>query len=77
MDALTLIREFVAGRIGTEPAQVVPQAKLEDVGIDSMMLLELMFEFEDRAGIKLPKDLPLPATVGDLVGQLERLRAGR
>jgi acyl carrier protein len=77
MDVLSLIRDFAAERIGTEPARVVPDARLEEIGIDSMMLLELMFDFEDRAGIKLPKDLPMPATVGELIGQLDRLLAGR
>lgn len=37
------------------------------------MLLELMFEFEDRFGIKLSQDLKAPRTVGGLVTLMDGL----
>ena len=53
MDSIGLIREFLKDRLGVEPDTVVPQAPLADLGVDSLMMLELMFEFEDRFDIKL------------------------
>jgi acyl carrier protein len=75
MDSLTLIREFLDSRLGVSPDKVVPEATLASVGVDSLMMLELVFEFEDRFGITLPKDLKSPKTVGDMVALMERLRS--
>jgi acyl carrier protein len=67
MDSLALIREFLKDRIGVEPEKVVPEAALAELGVDSLLLLELMFEFEDRFDIKLSQDLQPPKTVGEMV----------
>ena len=74
MDSLGLIREFLQDRIGVTPEQVVPEAPLAPLGGDSLMMLELMFEFEDRFGITLSKDLKSPRTVGDMAELMDRLR---
>lgn len=75
MDSLTLIREFLDSRLGVAPDKVVPDATLAALGVDSLMMLELVFEFEDRFGITLTKDLKSPKTVGDMVALMERLRS--
>ncbi|HJV93357.1 MAG TPA: phosphopantetheine-binding protein [Azonexus sp.] len=74
MDSLGLIREFLQDRIGVAPEQVVSEAPLAPLGVDSLMMLELMFEFEDRFGITLSKDLKSPTTVGDMAELMDRLR---
>ena len=75
MDSLTLIREFLENRLGVSPELVVAEAQLNDLGIDSLMMLELMFEFEDRFGITLAKGLKSPKTVGEMVALMDRLRS--
>ena len=75
MDSLALIREFLENRLGVSPTQVVAAAPLNDLGIDSLMMLELMFEFEDRFGITLAKGLKSPKTVGEMVALMDRLRS--
>ncbi len=75
MDSLGLIREFLKDRLGVEPDRVTLEAPLAELGVDSLMMLELMFEFEDRFGIALTKDLKSPKTVGDMVALMERLRS--
>ncbi|HQO29048.1 MAG TPA: phosphopantetheine-binding protein, partial [Accumulibacter sp.] len=39
MDSLLLIREFLHDRLGVAAEEVVPQASLDAVGVDSLMLL--------------------------------------
>lgn len=73
MDSISLIREFLKDRMNIEPEQVVPEAMLADLGVDSLMLLELMFEFEDRFNIKLPEDTATPKTVADMVALTQNL----
>ena len=74
MDSLALIREFLNDRLGVDPATVVSTAALIDLGVDSLMMLELMFEFEDRFGITLAKGLKSPRTVGEMVTLMDSLR---
>ena len=75
MDSIGLIREFLHDRLGITPDSVIPEAPLDDLGVDSLMLLELMFEFEDRFGITLSKDLKSPKTVGEMAVLMDRLRS--
>jgi acyl carrier protein len=77
MDSIDLIRDFLKERLGADPARVVPEALLADLGVDSLMMLELMFEFEDRFGIALDKNMQTPKTVGEMIEAMERLRAGQ
>ena len=74
MESIGLIREFLKDRLGIEPDTVVPDASLANLGVDSLMMLELMFEFEDRFGITLSKDLKSPRTVGEMAALMDRLR---
>ena len=75
MDSIGLIRDFLQERLGVAPDRVVPEATLANLGVDSLMMLELMFEFEDRCGIKLPSDLTTPKTVGDMRATMDGLIA--
>ena len=75
MESLGLIREFLQDRLGVAPELVVSDAQLETLGVDSLMMLELMFEFEDRFGITLSKDLKSPKTVGEMVSLMDQLRS--
>ncbi|RZL08126.1 MAG: acyl carrier protein [Rubrivivax sp.] len=73
MNSADLIRTFLVERLGIEPDTVQPGALLVDLGVDSLMLAELMFEAEDRLGIQIPSDLQLPSTVADMQATLDRL----
>jgi acyl carrier protein len=75
MDSLGLIREFLQNRLGVTPERAIPDAELKTLGVDSLMMLELMFEFEDRFGITLTKDIKSPRTVGEMAALMNRLRS--
>ena len=50
-----------------DPDRLSPAARLEDIGIDSIGVAELLFNIEDEFHLKLP-DVPLDlATLGDVV----------
>ena len=46
---------------------------LQELGVDSMMVMDVMLDVEDRLGLKL-EDLALPrkATLGDVLTMIER-----
>ncbi|MDD2663220.1 MAG: phosphopantetheine-binding protein [Dechloromonas sp.] len=77
MNSIGLIREFLQNRLGTAPERVVPEAVLAGLGVDSLLMLELVFEFEDRFGVKLPGDLTSPRTVGEMASLMDNLISQR
>ena len=77
MNGIDLIRGFLAERLDVPAADVQPDALLVDLGVDSLMLAELMFEAEDRLGIQIPPDQALPTTVGDMVAVIESLTSAK
>ena len=54
---------------------MLPEAKLDDLDVDSLMLAEIMFEFEDRFNLTLRRNLKSPRTVGELVARRARRRS--
>jgi len=76
-DNLTVLGEFLHKRDNIDPARVTREASLEELKVDSLLLLEVLFEFEDRLGIKIPRDIRRPKTVGDLLEIVDKLQAGK
>ena len=74
MDILAIIRDFLKDRLGLEHDKITPDATLESLGIDSLMLLELLFECEEKLDVKLSNDIATPKTVGELVAVVEQLQ---
>ena len=76
-DNLAVLSAFLHKAQKIDPALVTPEALLEDLKVDSLLLLELLFEFEDRLGVSIPQDIERPKTVADLLGIVEKLQAGK
>ncbi|AOW12886.1 phosphopantetheine-binding protein [Hydrogenophaga crassostreae] len=77
MQSIELIAKFLNDRLGAEREQVVESAVLVDLGVDSLMLAELMFEAEDNLGISIDSDVEIPKTVGEMVTLLDGLLAAK
>jgi len=79
MTTLAAIREILQKNFDIAADAMQPEAKLTDLAIDSLAVIEVLFEVEERFGITVP---PEPAamqgqlvTLGDLVGYIDRLIA--
>ena len=77
MKSIELISNFLSARQGIEASKIVPEALLADLGVDSLMMLELLFVCEDQLGVKLPEDLKSPHTVGEMVALMDWLIASQ
>ena len=69
--------EILAEELGVERSQLTPDARLvEDLNIDSLMLIELALTLEDRFDLLIPDErLEKVRTVGDVLELLgETLR---
>jgi acyl carrier protein len=62
------VRTIVAGQLGVETGEVVPQASiLEDLGADSLDVVELVMALEEAFDIEVPdEDVEGIRTVGDV-----------
>ena len=64
----TLIKEYKL-----DPDKLVTDAPLEDLGIDSLGIAELLFNVEDEFGITLPPEAVQLPTMGDVVRFIDAL----
>jgi acyl carrier protein len=73
VNTLELVKDFLAQRLEVPSEKVVPEALLDDLGVDSLMFAEMLFEFEDRthASIDITSADALPVTVGELVALID------
>ena len=69
----TVVKNFLGERFDISADRITDGTSVRDLGLDSMMMLEVMLELEDRLGIKL-RDLSMPAnpTLRDVVALVER-----
>lgn len=55
------------------PDQLSLDAQLQDLGIDSLGVVELLWHIEDAFQIKLPSDPIALASLGEVVGYIDQL----
>lgn len=70
------IIELIAEKLCKKKEQVTLTANLvEDLGADSLDVVELIMAFEDEFGITLPdEDIAAMKTVGDIVNYINKLK---
>ena len=72
------VKELIVQQLGVSESEVVPEAKfIDDLGADSLDLVELVMALEDEYGIDIPdEDVEKIVTVGDAIKYLqERVQA--
>lgn len=54
MSSLETIQRMMAEQFGLDAEALQPDAELENLGVDSLAVIEFMFNIEDEFEIKLP-----------------------
>jgi acyl carrier protein len=73
MTTIERLREMLTDGYKIAPEKLTPEARLEDLGVDSLGVMELLFEVEDAFDIRLPSEQVKLATVGDVARYIDRL----
>ena len=77
-DHASKIKDIIEKELGVEREKLRPEASfIEDLGADSLDIVELVMEFEKEFNIDIPdEDAEKLRTVGDAVSYLEAKVAG-
>lgn len=75
MSSLETIQRMMAEQFDLKPEVLVPEAQLEGLGVDSLSVIEFMFNIEDEFKIKLPDERVEIKTVQDIANIVDRLVA--
>ena len=67
------VKDIIVEQLGVNPEQVTPQASfIEDLGADSLDIVELVMAFEAEFGVEVPdEDAEKLQTVGDVIKYIE------
>ena len=72
---LDQIKELLANSLSIDADSITEASSFsEDLGIDSLDIVELLMSVEEEFGVNIEPD-PSIATVGDLMAKIEELRA--
>lgn len=77
MTTLQTIQQMLAGELSLDIATLDPTRPLEEIGIDSLALIECMFKLEDKFGISVANHETHAKTLQDIADLVDRLVASR
>jgi acyl carrier protein len=67
------ISSVLIDKFNVEPAKVDPETTLEQIGLDSLALMEFVFAVEDRFAVRIPEDKLDPRQAGVTLRHLAAL----
>lgn len=69
------VRDMLAEALNISADKITPDSKItEDLGADSLDMVELLSRLEDEEGISIPEeDLDSLVTVGDVADELKKI----
>ncbi len=73
MAVVEKVKKMIVEQLGVNESEVVPEAKfIDDLGADSLDIVELIMALEDEYGIEIPdEDAEKIETVGDAIRYIE------
>ncbi|MCL6299921.1 acyl carrier protein [Streptomyces kronopolitis] len=71
-----LITTTLTETFDLDPSEVTPERTFEELGLDSLALVEMGLMLQERTGVTL-NDVPLHTTVGGLAALIDRAEADR
>lgn len=74
MGSLQELQQLIQQKYGLDAAAIAPDASMRASGVDSLALVEFIFEVEDRYGINIPDTVQGLDTLAELAEIVDRLR---
>ena len=70
-----MVFEVIARELKCSPANLTIETRLEDLGIDSLRAITILYQLEEQFEIEVPNELiETIVTIGDIVTNIDQLR---
>jgi len=66
------IKSMIADHFGVDLGKLTPETEIASLGIDSLGMIEFMFEMEDKLKIRMSDSRTPLVTVADVIAEIER-----
>jgi acyl carrier protein len=77
MSSLQTIQNMMIQQFDLKLEDLAPDATLESLGLDSLSVIEFMFNLEDELKIKLPEERVEIKTIMDVANLVDKIVAGQ
>lgn len=77
MSTLVTIRQLMQERLGLSDEQLRPEQSLEEIGIDSLAMVEFMFDLEDAFGVRLTDERTPINSIQDIANLIDQALAAQ
>jgi acyl carrier protein len=74
-NTLDIVKEMIAKKLEIDSSTIKPESTLTDIGLDSLDTFDIIFDAEDKFGIKVPNDQVNVSTIQDVVNLFDKLLA--
>jgi acyl carrier protein len=75
MSTVSLVQQLIAASAEMPLENLDPDRALEELNVDSLTVLEVMFDIEEKFAIKMPEERVPIRTVRDIANLVDRLVA--
>jgi acyl carrier protein len=70
---LDIVKQLIAKKLEIDVAEIQADSRLTEIGLDSLDTFDIIFEAEDRFGIKVPNEQVDVNTIQDMANLLDQL----
>ena len=72
-NTLEIVKKMIAEKLEIDASSIEASSTLSDIGLDSLDTFDIIFDAEDKFGIKIPNDQVNMTTIGDVVSLFDKL----
>ena len=73
MSAYTFLAELLSEQYEVDPEVISPDAALTELGLDSLTIVEMLFDVEDEFGIEVPEERATFKTLAEAAALVDEL----
>ena len=72
-NTLSIVQRMIASKLSIDVTDVKPESNLTELGLDSLDTFDIIFDAEDRFGIKVDNNQVSVKTIQDVVNLFDKL----
>ena len=77
MASFPFLAELLSDKYDVDAEKIAPEATLADLGLDSLAIVEMLFDVEDEYDIEVPEERAEFETLGEAAALIDELIAAK